>query len=211
MFVPLVWRTDDGDNCSSARVYCSPSVAIVASDPSGAATSSAVNDSPDADPTTANPSYINKPGVHRYIGIAMVIVMVVAILFTWLYYSKRTKDKTSPYPHWSTYFCCARRRKKSPKWSNVPSPVAEQTPDPELVVSEKERFRMLQSEPRGLIKEVSGGVVMYTEVPRPAMPKRERYPADWEFERVHGVRYEARTPHRHPERSRLSRKIDNRL
>ena len=61
-------------------------------------------------------------------------------------------------------------------------------------VSEKERSKMLQSEPRGLIKEVSGGVVMYTEVPRPAMPKRERYPVDWEFERAHRARFEVSPP-----------------
>lgn len=57
---------------------------------------------------------------------------------------------------------------------------------------EKARNLMLQSEPRGVIKEVSGGVVMFTEVPRPVRT-RDRYPqppVDWEFEHVHGVRFE---------------------
>jgi len=209
MFVPLVWRTDEGDNCSSASGDCG-SMAIVGSDPSGAATSSAANDSPDADSATPTSHYLSKPGIHRFIGVAMVLVMVFAILLIWLYCYKR---KTSTYPHRvSAYFCCGRRRKKS-KWTNVALPVAEQSPEVEPqtpVVSEKERSQMLQSEPRGLIKEVSGGVVMYTEVPRPAMPKRERHSVDWDFERVRGVHYEARSPHRHPERGRSLRKSDNR-
>jgi hypothetical protein len=65
---------------------------------------------------------------------------------------------------------------------------------PRTTKSEREKARnlMLQSEPKRVIKEVSGGVVMFTEVPRPVRT-RDRYPqppVDWEFEHVHGVRFE---------------------
>ncbi|PPQ64383.1 hypothetical protein CVT26_002090 [Gymnopilus dilepis] len=229
---PLVWERSDQPHSSSippvqfaVRAQAEGSMAIVGSDPSGAATTSAVNDTPD--PDTPSPYVNDKPGVQRFIGIAMVAAMLLAILFVWLYTSRRpkpdssSKSQTPTYPHSArSYFCCGRRRKRasSSKWTEVALPVAEQSAD-ELAeheprsptVSEKERSKMLQSEPRGLIKEVSGGVVMYTEVPRPAMPKRERYPIDWEFERAHRARFEpSRSQHRHSERSRPPRKTSTR-
>ncbi|KAF5312606.1 hypothetical protein D9619_003210 [Psilocybe cf. subviscida] len=71
---------------------------------------------------------------------------------------------------------------------------------------EKTRNRMLQAEPGGMVKQVSGGMVMYTKPPRTPAPavmrqarERSRHPqqqqqqpvaADWQFEHVHGVRFE---------------------
>lgn len=180
MYIP---RADgESDGCASGHVYCTPntgSVAIVG-DNSG--------DTADG-PSTTNYKN-NKPGLHRYIGIVMVMILVIVAFCSWVYYMKRSRPSSPTGSNGSGDWICCGSRKKSPSTSGE---APEDSPDMRAI-SEKERSTMLQSEPKGLIKEVSGGVVMFTEAPRPAvLPSKDRYPMGWEFEHVKGVRFEVST------------------
>ncbi|KAF8973977.1 hypothetical protein BDZ97DRAFT_412617 [Flammula alnicola] len=221
-------RTDDeSDVCPPGHVSCSPSNIVVVGSNDGTSTT-------DNSTQSTHSSYLDKPGMHRYIGIAMVAVLVLVIFALWVYFARYPKRKLA---HISQS-CCG-RRKKSSNTLRAPGESSSSTTSSSRSGSEdgedddadddanaagrpkakpsrrrsekekeKERNLMLQAEPKGVIKEVSGGIVMYTEVPRPALlPRRDRYPrADWEFEHIHGVRFEiifyliqqARTPPRHP-------------
>ncbi|KDR85047.1 hypothetical protein GALMADRAFT_315338 [Galerina marginata CBS 339.88] len=193
MFIHSPRTDDEGDACPSGHVYCAPS-----GSGSGGNTTTASSNSSD--------SLSGNSGMHRFIGIAMVIVMVLLAAAAWLYYAKVTKKrKRAGGSSWSSYLCCGRWKKSAPTIpgdnnSEAPldmlgKPKMEDAKTPITYVSEKERSMMLQAEPRGLIKEVSGGIVIYTEPPRAAaLPGRDRYPAAVDsnrgFERVHGVRFE---------------------
>ncbi|PPQ88621.1 hypothetical protein CVT25_010198 [Psilocybe cyanescens] len=177
MFLP---RADgESDSCPSGHVYCTPS---------GTAAIVGTGDGDSGSDTTTN--YSSKPGMHRFIGIAMVIVLLVIVLVSWLCYIKRTRKET-----WRgsarSILCCGSRRTPSTLPSTSGSEAFNVRPTTPAV-SEKERSTILQSEPRGLVKEVSGGVVMFTEAPRAALPGKDRYPIGWEFEHVDGVRFEVR-------------------
>ncbi|KAH9486883.1 hypothetical protein JR316_0000948 [Psilocybe cubensis] len=182
MFLP---RADgESDGCPSGHVYCAP--------PSGTA-AIVGNQSGDSDSGSGNTTYANKPGMHRFIGIAMVIVLLVVAFVSWLCYIKRTRKESWGASARAMLCCCGPRRgggNSSKTSGSDASNVRPVTP----VVSEKDQRRssvLLQSEPRGLVKEVSGGVVMFTEAPRAALlPGKDRYPVGWEFEHVDGVRFE---------------------
>jgi hypothetical protein len=199
MFIP---RGESDEDCPPGHVSCTISIV-------GNSDSSSGLMNPDDTTTTIPPdSYLRRPGAHRYIGIAMVVALALVAIGLWMYYARY------PRRHLARLF---RTRSDHDTVANegtekggeggddgdvkvAVDPSADgggaQPKRPTTSSSEKERARnlMLQSEPKGVIKEVSGGVVMYTEVPR-AVRGRDRNPqspVDWEFEHVHGVRFEVR-------------------
>ncbi|KAF8203602.1 hypothetical protein BJ912DRAFT_202273 [Pholiota molesta] len=209
-------RGNDIESCPSGHVSCTPAnIAVSGTDPST-----------NSDPA-GSPSYINKPGVHRYIGIIMVVAIVLVGIVLWAHLAKFPRRKLSELSQ--RCGCCSARRSKPLSEKSNPGEISSTSTSSsntsrgefkeggeaaagdeagaksdrrraeKAKLREKERNLMLQAEPRGVIKEVSGGVVMYTEVPRPALlPRTDRNPrTEWEFQHVHGVRYEARSPHRH--------------
>lgn len=211
MFIP---RGNDIESCPSGHVSCTPAnIAISGTDPST-----------NSDPA-GSPSYVSKPGMHRYIGVIMVVAIVLIGVVLWAYLAKYPRRKLNELSQ--RCGCCSARRSKSLSEKSNPGDISSTTSTSSSNTSrgefkegdkeggeaaagdeagaksdrrraekaklrEKERNRMLQAEPRGVIKEVSGGVVMYTEVPRPALlPRSDRYPrTEWEFQHVHGVRFE---------------------
>ncbi|KAF9481377.1 hypothetical protein BDN70DRAFT_542122 [Pholiota conissans] len=218
MFLP---RNTDVESCPSGHVSCTPTnIAVSGTDPSTTSE------------TAGSPSYVSKPGMHRYIGIVMVVIIVLFGFALWVYFAKYPRRKLSALSERWGWSCCAQRLKAQ---SSPEKPTAGDISRSSSTSSssshcsrggdkeggeavarnnegesgkrraekeklrEKERNLMLQAEPRGVIKEVSGGVVMYTEVPRPALlPRRDRHHgprAEWDFEHIHGVRFEARSPH----------------
>lgn len=198
MFIP---RSENDEDCPPGHVTCTTSI-VVNSDNGPDVTNP--NDPSDTSTVPSN-SYLQRPGAHRYIGIGMVVVMALVAFGLWMYYARY------PRRHLARLF---KRRSDHDTVANggmekgsdgdgdgnvkvVDTPVdgsGAKPRRPPTSSSEKERARnlMLQSEPKGIIKEVSGGVVMYTEVPRAARgrDRHPRSPVDWEFERVHGVRFE---------------------
>jgi hypothetical protein len=143
--------------------------------------------------------------MHRYIGIGMVAAMALVAVALWMYYARyprrhlarlfRTRSDHDRLADGGTEKGGGEEDDEDVKV--VDSPVdgsGAKRKRPATSSSEKERARnlMLQSEPKGVIKEVSGGVVMYTEVPRAARgrDRQPQSPVDWEFEHVHGVRFE---------------------
>jgi len=200
MFIP---RTEGNEDCPSGHVSCRISIVGNSDNASGLT-------NPGDDTTSIPPdSYLRRPGPHRYIGIGMVVAMVLVMLALWMYYGRYPRRQLA------RIF-----RKRSDHDTQVNEGTekgggglgedgdgdvkVDSTVDdsgaklkrPATSSSEKERARnqMLQSEPKGVIKEVSGGVVMYTEVPRAARgrDRQPRSPVDWEFQHVHGVRFEVR-------------------
>ena len=202
MFIP---RGENGEDCPPGHVSCT--ISIVGNSDS---TSGLTN--PDDTGTIPPDDYLRRPGAHRYIGIGMVVALAIVAVGLWMYYARY------PRRHLARLFR-TRTRSDHDTLANggakkgggedgddgdvkvaVDSPVDDdggaKPKRPTTSSSEKERARnlMLQSEPKGVLKEVSGGVVMFTEVPR-AVRSRDRHPqspVDWEFEHVHGVRFEVR-------------------
>ncbi|KAF9569626.1 hypothetical protein CPC08DRAFT_2198 [Agrocybe pediades] len=197
----FIRRTDvEADGCPSNRINCDSgtSMAIAGSSHSGDPMDSA---STSTDSTTTT-QYVDKPGLHRYIGIVMVVVLIVLIIIGWAWYMRRKRQRIAREAE------AEQAAGDSPNLSEG-GVVDEKTPNSRFgpltpVVTEKERSLMLQSEPRGVIKEVSGGVVMFTEAPR-IHPGKDRYPVDWEFEHVKGVRYEAKKSQRNSQHNSLRR------
>lgn len=164
-----------------------------------------------------------KQGPHRYIGIAMVVFMIALAVAFWVYWTRFRKAKSrsgselsselSP-PTSSTsrssWFRCIVRAKSSSPPTNTEGTLGvgkldEKSPLPKPLLTverEKERKRRAGRHSASgyqkgrVIKEVSGGVVMYTEVPLPKpslSPARDRHlsgTAEWQMEHVHGVCFE---------------------
>ncbi|KAF8807457.1 hypothetical protein BYT27DRAFT_7256058 [Phlegmacium glaucopus] len=159
------------DACSSSGVACSSS-------------------SPDTTPSDTSsgmdPSLMERPGARRYIGIAMVLGLFLIIFLAWLYLGKW------PRRIFRQYCCCSKR---------LPKPidnVREDAPTPAMS-SEKDSSIVGSSE-KGLSKEVSGGMVVFTQVPK-ALGAKDRYPVEWEMDHVHGIKLETRIPQRHHARN----------
>jgi len=176
--------------------------------------------------------YLSKSGLHRYIGLTMVAALALLIFVWWWLHTRksRSKDgtgldesedgakialpKLSPLPRRS-WFCIGKRK------SSTRPPDLEMSAqgDKEVVVqaqrvtktSEKEvkmpRWMSQSRVPKGLVKEVSGGMVIYTnrnsDLPGPTRPKstvppprRDRYSRsidlneDWHMDHTYGVQYE---------------------
>ena len=186
----LIQRTGDVEACPSGHLSCSSTNIAVA----GGTDSDPLSTTPDA--PVANTTYYSRPGVHRFIGIGMVIALAVVGFALWVYFAKYPRRKLA-----AMGLCVGRAKAgAAPKAGEAGDAALGGAPDDAEAQraardeKEKEKVRnlMLQAEPRGVIKEVSGGVVMYTEAPRPALPpRRDRLPtAEWAFEHVHGVRFE---------------------
>jgi len=184
----FIRRADiEADGCPLNRVNCvaGPSVAIAGShsgDPMDSASSS-------TDSTDSTTQYVNKPGPHRYIGIVMVAVLAFIMVLVWIWYLRRRKLQRARDAEAELSASSSQSMMEEKQGDGIETKTKSKARPPTPVVSEKERSLMLQSEPRGVIKEVSGGVVMFTEAPR-VHPGKDRYPVDWEFEHVKGVRYE---------------------
>ncbi|KIM48151.1 hypothetical protein M413DRAFT_22691 [Hebeloma cylindrosporum] len=198
MFVP---RADNDEDCPPGHVSCTISI-VGNSDSVPGATN------PDDTTTIPSDSYLQRPGAHRYIGIGMVVAMVLVAVALWMYYARYPRRHLARIfntrsDHDTLANGVAEKGGGGGDDDDGDVKVVDSSVDggggakpkrPTTSSSEKERARnmMLQSEPKGVIKEVSGGVVMYTEAPR-AVRSRDRYPqppVDWEFEHVHGVRFE---------------------
>jgi len=166
--------------------------------------------------TTSDMSYLSRPGPRRYIGIGMVVAMAFVVLVLWMYYAQYPRRHLtwiygSRLDHDSSLVNEGGTAESSEKdgervGHDADIKVVDSSADgsgskptqkskrPRTTRSQREqaRNRMLQSEPRGVIKEVSGGLVVFTEVPRPVRTRDRcpQPPVDWEFEHVHGVRFE---------------------
>lgn len=161
----LIQRTGDVEACPSGHLSCSSVNIAVA----GGTDSDPLSTTPDA--PVANTTYYSRPGVHRFIGIGMVIALAVVAFALWVYFAKYPRRKLAEMGF------CVRRAKAgaAPKAGEAGDAALKGAPDDaeaqrtarDEKEKEKARNLMLQAEPRGVIKEVSGGVVMYTEAPRP--------------------------------------------
>lgn len=165
IFSPLPSMFIPRDGCSKSDSTCS--------NPSNAAPS-------DSDTTGVDPSLMEQPGPRRYIGVAMVLGIVFIVFLAWLYLGKWPRKILRQ------YCCCSSRSKQLPKSTDDGR---EDTPTPTMS-SEKEGTTVEVSD-RGMVKEVSGGggVVVFTQVPK-ALGGKDRHPAEWEMDHVHGIRLE---------------------
>jgi len=212
MFIP---RSESDEDCPPGHISCTISIVGTSDSASGLT-------DPDNTTTVSPDSYLRRPGAHRYIGIGMVVGMAIVAVGLWMYYARyprrhlarlfRTRSDHDTIANGDTQKGGGDDGDDGDVKVAVDSSAGgggAKPKRPTTSSSEKERARnlMLQSEPKGVIKEVSGGVVMYTEVAR-AVRGRDRHPqspVDWEFEHVHGVRFEARSPNHHPDKKPSSR------
>ena len=166
-------------------------------------------------------SYLPKFGPKRYIGITMVVVLVV-IVVVWRLLARRRRRRRaaesnpsniaevvspekamSPAPKRS-WFGLGKRKSLAMSPPNSPDTEKKPLEYPPCVVDS------LTKEPRskGLVKEVSGGMVVYTNGSKNSRGKEPRRPkstippprdrisrsvnlnSDWHLEQIHGLRYE---------------------
>ena len=199
MFIP---RTENNEDCPPGHVSCT--VSIVGSSDNASGLTNSGDDTPTTVPAD---SYLRRPGPHRYIGIGMVVALVLVMIALWMYYGRyprrqlarifrKRSDHDTPVNEGTEKGGGGLGEDGDGDVKVDSSVVDGKQKRPATSSSEKERARnlMLQSEPKGVIKEVSGGVVMYTEAPRAARgrDRQPRSPVDWEFQHVHGVRFEVR-------------------
>jgi len=182
------------------------------------------------DTSTPNPtddSYLPRSGPYGYMGITIVAVLAVLFCALWLYVARQramqakeqeaneSEAPASKSPRRSQF--CIGKRKMSP---SLPLPVTSLARDTEgsmiplssdsqkdTSVSEKGKQPRWVSQSgvrKGLVKEVSGGMVVYTAPnkgsdpvrPKPAVPPPRRHSrrgslnSGWQMEHLHGVRYE---------------------
>lgn len=193
----LLHRAGDIEPCPPGRISCPANNIVV----SGNTDTDPLGTTPGPPPPTTI-TYSSKPGVHRFIGIGMVTVLVLIAFALWLRFAKYPRRKLAA-AGWQWGWCGPRPKPADSAASgDAPGAGNDDAEAQRAEKGEKERERererarnqMLQAEPRGVIKEVSGGVVMYTEVPRPPalVPRsRDRVPTgEWAFEHVHGVVFE---------------------
>ncbi|CAA7266488.1 unnamed protein product [Cyclocybe aegerita] len=173
MFVP---RTDaELDGCPSDRILCVPSSAIL-----GTTDTASARGTDDDDTGSYDPNYMLRPGVHRYIGIIMVSVLAVLAILLWVYVARYRKSAT-PRDFW----CCTGKRKPA-----KPGPFEREEEGASTAASSTETLSGVKEghggeqrvsrqgggvsekdghvDARGVIKEVSGGVVMFTQAPKAA-------------------------------------------
>jgi len=162
----------ESDGCSSSDVTsCSPNAA--SSDSNGN--------------LGFDPSLLERPGARRYIGIGMVVGLLFIVFLVWLYRGKWPRRILRQY-------CCCCSRRSQPLLEPVDDNIRSSgTPTP-TTSSEKDKSTL------GLVKEVSGGVVIFTRVPK-ALGGRDRFPVEWEMDHVNGIQLEPRTPQRHHARN----------
>jgi len=166
MFIP---RADVSDSCSASEDACSPNAAPSDSDASSG----------------FDPSLMNKPGPHRYIGIGMVAGLILIIFLAWLYRGRWPRKMFQQYCS-----CCCSRSKQQSK------PIDDETSSTPVRSPERDKSG---SEQR-LVEEVSAGMVVFTKVPN-ALRAKERHPMEWEMDHINGIRVETRTPPRHHARN----------
>jgi hypothetical protein len=180
--------------------------------------------------------YLSKSGLHRYIGLTMVAALALLIFVWWWLHARQSRSKDgagrdesedgaelalpklppSSLPRRSWF--CIGKRKLSTRLQAPPDLEMSAQGDKEVVVQEQRvtktseievkipRWMSQSKVPKGLVKEVSGGMVIYTnrnsDPPGPTRPKstvpppRDRYSRslnpneDWHMEYTSGVQYE---------------------
>jgi hypothetical protein len=173
--------------------------------------------------TPTNPtddSYLPRSGPYGYMGITIVAVLALLACALWLYVARQratqAKEREANEPEAPasksprSQFGIG-KRKMSP---SLPLPVSSLARETEGSMSKDTSASEKGKQPRwvsqsgvrkGLIKEVSGGMVIYTAPskgsnllrPKPAvpLPRRDRHSrgslnSGWQMEHLHGVRYE---------------------
>lgn len=167
----LIIPRAESDSCSSsdADQSCSPNAAPSDSDGNAG----------------FDQSLFEKPGGRRYIGIGMVIGLFLIVFIIWLYRGKWPRRMLRQYGCCS---CCSRRSQQPPESVVDDNRENSGTPTP-ILPTEKDRRRTLGDADRELVKEVSGGMVVFTKVPK-ALGGKDRYPVEWEMDHVNGIRLE---------------------
>jgi len=155
--------------------WCSPSDSCSTSSPS-----TSVPSPSDSHPNLDS-SLMDNPGTRRYIGIGMVLGILFIIFLVWLWRGKWPRRMF--HQHCG---CCSRRSKQIPTSTDH---TRGESPIPSMS-SEKDALE------KGFVKEMSGGVVVFTPIPK-ALGKKDRCPLEWEVEHVNDIRRETRTPQRH--------------
>lgn len=178
-------------------------------------------------------SYLPKFGPKRYIGITVVIVLVLAVLVWWWLARRRRRRRAagsnpesniaevdSPLSETAmnsapkrSWFSLGKRKSLTMSPPNPPDseekPPPEYPPCPVDSVTKEPRWMSESRVPKGLVKEVSGGMVVYTNgskssssnteprrpkstvpPPRDRISRSANLDSDWHFEHLHGVRYE---------------------
>ena len=126
-----------------------------------------------------DPSLTENPGAHRFIGVAMVAGLILIVFLVWLYLGRWPRKMLQQ------YCCCCRRSEEPPK------PIDEETPPIQSTSQEGDERTAQDSEK---VKEVSGGMVVFTKVVPKALRKKDRrQPAEWEMDHVNGIRLEVST------------------
>ncbi|KAF9015194.1 hypothetical protein BDQ17DRAFT_25316 [Cyathus striatus] len=173
MFIP---RTDgEADNCPVGYSTCTPTFAIVGTDPTEKETTE----------KNTGPSDYEKPGPHRYIGIGMVIGMAFIVFVLWWTFAKWPRRMRRK------HFTCWRRR-SSGQHSAVTGErkleaVVIQTPS----LPEK-RMKSLNHDSGLSSIEKPTRIAAISQ--RTKSLDDQKGLADWEIGHVQGIRYETRTP-----------------
>ena len=136
-------------------------------------TATEVSCSSDSDSSSGfDPYYMNKQGPHRYIGIAMVAVLILIVFLVWVYRGRWPRKMLQQY-------CYCRRSKELPD---------DETPPTQTKSSEM--HKSTQGDSDQLVKEVSAGMVVFTNVPKALRAKDGHHPVEWEMDHVNGIRLE---------------------
>lgn len=152
-----------------------------------------VSCSSDADTSSGfDPSFMEKQGPNRYIGIAMVAGLILIIFLIWLYRGRWPRRMLQQ------HCCCCRRSKEPPKSTDDDeTPPTQQTSLTRSSESEKHESTLGDSDQK-LVKEVlagkevSAGMVVFTKVPKAlrAKDRHHHHPMEWEMDHVNGIRLE---------------------
>jgi len=175
-------------------------------------------------PSSTDDPYLPRSGPYGYMGITIVAVLALLACALWLYVARQravqAKERevnepetpASKSPRKRSQFGIGKRKLSS----SLPLPVASLARDTEgsmiplstesqkdTSASEKGKQPRWVSQSgvrKGLVKEVSGGMVVYTAPVRPKQavppPRRDRCSrrgslnSGWQMEHLHGVRYE---------------------
>ena len=114
-----------------------------------------LSDSSCSPPNSDTTSGTDPSGARRFIGIGMVLGLLFIVFLAWLYYGKWPRTILRQY-----CCCCSKRSNQLPK-SNISS-----TPG---------------DSDKGLDKEVSGGMLVFTQVPK-VLGKKDRHINDIRLE-----------------------------
>lgn len=108
----------------------------------------------------------------------MVAGLILIVFLAWLYCAKWPRA------------CCSRRSKQMNDDDDRLEEGSELgMPAPNISSLEKDKGRLRDSEQGGLVKKVSGGMVVFTQAPK-ALGAKDRYPLELEMDHVNGIRLE---------------------